>query len=153
MSKPVIVSGEMVGEDNLRQFLAGTEKMLGAKITVVPQWQVSCDDAAVMLALEALFGKLGQPADDQAASVRLTRKGKARVQRLEPVEADGRQIRSWRVLDRLGNVSEYLTIDEKNRKLAAGEFEEGAILHHPKAGKQLVIGAKGGGQGLKPVEV
>ncbi len=150
MSKPVIVSSEMLGEAELRQFLADTEKMLGAKITVVTQWQVSCDDAAVMLALEALFGKLGAPSEPVAE--KLTRRGKRAVQ-LHPVEADGRHIKSWRLLDRVGNVLEFLTIDEKNQRLAAGGFEEGAILHHPKAGKQVVIGAQGSGQGLKPLEV
>jgi hypothetical protein len=62
-------------------------------------------------------------------------------------------LKSWQVfLPNSNEVSEQITIEEKNHRLLKGEFEPGTILHHPKAGRQLVTGPKGNGQGMKPVE-
>lgn len=61
-----------------------------------------------------------------------------------------REIRSWHVI--LGGQEvEVITTSEKNRRLAAGEFETGTQLKHPKAGLQRVTGEKGMPQGMEPV--
>lgn len=60
-----------------------------------------------------------------------------------------KEIKAWRVLDADGQVLEQLTITERNFKLAKGEFADGTILHHPRAGKHKVTGA-GPGQGMEP---
>lgn len=60
-----------------------------------------------------------------------------------------REIKAWHVI--IDNrETEIITISEKNRRLAAGEFEAGTILRHPKAGNQCVTGPKGQPQGMEP---
>lgn len=69
--------------------------------------------------------------------------------KLKPDKAS-REIRSWHVL--LGGTEvEVITISEKNRRLAAGEFDTDTILQHPKAGKQRITGEKGSPQGMEPI--
>lgn len=159
MNKPVIISGQQIGEDDLRQYLADTEKLTGSKITLVPQWVVTSDSPNVEMALEALFGGLGIDVDAPviAKVVHKAKRGKgitvsnkASTFKLKPSPAQ--ELKSWRVLDADGNMVEQLSIEEKNLRLASGAFVEGTILHHPKAGKQRVLGAQGSGQGLMPVD-
>jgi hypothetical protein len=64
--------------------------------------------------------------------------------------AGRRPCRAWRILSIEGEVVEQITIDEKNRRLAAGEFETGTMLHHPRAGTLIVAGEKGSVQEALP---
>lgn len=61
------------------------------------------------------------------------------------------EYKAWRVF-RPGEevVSEWITVTEKDRRLQAGEFPAGTVIHHPKSGRQLVTGALGEPQRLVP---
>ena len=96
---------------------------------------------------------------------RVTKKYKARSPRPTEIQPEGpwaepgvlqadparKPMRAWRILDGTGACVEQITIDEKNRRLATGEFEPGTILHHPRAGRFLVTG-RGPGQGMQQTE-
>lgn len=155
MSDPVIISGEVVGEDTLRQWLADTERLTGAKITITPQWLVHSENDAVNLALAALFG--GVTASDGIRLKAKKVKAKAKGETPAPVKpafklnpAPPREVKAWRVLDADGKPVEWISLEERNRRLARGDFAEGTVLHHPKAGKHKIT-KSGPGQGMEPV--
>ena len=68
-----------------------------------------------------------------------------------PQTKPSKEIKAWHVIVN-GKKTEIITISEKNRRLAAGEFETGTQLRHPKAGLQRVTGEKGQPQGMESIE-
>jgi hypothetical protein len=80
-----------------------------------------------------------------------------------PAEPAVHEIRSWGVIPaglfdlsspQTVQPAEWITISEKNSRLAKGEFEPGTVLvHKGNLSKwHRVIGEKGSGQGMEPVE-
>lgn len=58
-------------------------------------------------------------------------------------------IKAWLVTPPwAGSKTEQITADEKNRRLAQGQFDPGTILYHGRAGRLLVIGQRGSEQRL-----
>lgn len=170
MKSPIIVDNQRVDEETLTRFINDVQRMTGAKVTVRlrSQWVVETENYPVSLALQTLLG--GMPDDPaprgykptkQAASFHLSAKGaklhaeyhaaKNTNDTQGGYQAAPKALKSWSLLGNDGNVVETMTVEEKNKALAEGRFAEGAILRHPKAGKQRVIGA-GPGQGMEPVQ-
>jgi hypothetical protein len=171
MNGPIIVENERVDEETLTRLVNDVQRLTGAKVSVRlrTQWVVECDNYPVSLALQTLLAgrqdvpsKHANKASDkqkayayrpgsETAASNYKKKATDEPQgeyTLKPGEP--REIKAWRLMDG-DTVVETLTIEEKNKRLAEGGFAEGAILHHPKAGKQRVIGA-GPGQGMEPVQ-
>lgn len=179
MSVPIVVDDARVDEDTLTRLVNDVQRLTGAKVSVRlrSQWVVETDNYPVSLALQTILGgapETANPAKQHKPSKKqsnfpLSKKGKELDEahekelasfRLVTDETQGeykltpgepREIKAWRLLDGNGAVVETLTIEERNKRLAEGGFAEGAILHHPKAGQQRVIGS-GPGQGMQPVK-
>jgi hypothetical protein len=162
MKKPIIISSEGIDEKDLRQFLADTERVTGAKITVIPQWVVMSDSPAVENALAALFTI---PVLMASESVKLTKRGRRTLKSAKPVvETDSttpafvvHEVKSWEihipgVTGKTTDLPERITISEKNARLCSGSFVEGTLLRHPKAGWQRITGKHGVGQGMEPID-
>lgn len=147
-TKPIIISGDVIGESDLRAFVADVERLTGARVTIIPQWVVASDNPAIELALQSLFAHVPlKPLTRREKPVRFGGGEKKPAFRLLPTPEQS--LKGWRVLDDAGQPTEKLTNVEKNRRLAQGEFDEGARLHHPKYGKQVVVGARGSEQRLE----
>jgi hypothetical protein len=150
---PIYVNESRVDVETLTRFLNDVQRITGAKVTVRlrSKWIVETDNYPVSLALQTLLGGVPEYAsttrnkhkpDATQAAFKLSKKG-------EQLHRE-HTIKAWRLMDG-ETVIETLTVEERNKRLADGDFAEGAILHHPKAGKQRVIGA-GPGQGMEPVK-
>lgn len=141
----------------------------GSEVKVVQQVVVSTENVlAYHMLTDLLSGEAGKAGISIKTGVRaVVEKAKKRRGRkpkevrlpvekvfegMPPAPRPAREIRSWAVHSPDGtDTGERITISEKNRRLAAGEFETGAYLYHPKAGKQRVTGLPGSGQGMQPV--
>jgi hypothetical protein len=58
MNDFVLIDQDVIEEDALREFVARIGKLKQAEIRIHAQWQVWSEDAAVMTALDALFGSM-----------------------------------------------------------------------------------------------
>jgi hypothetical protein len=135
-----------ISRDALDSVIVGLEAACGGnQIVVTEAYDLIVNDQRQIAALKALFASV--PAE-RFIRTRGPNKSKPALT-VQPAIVRN-PIRAWCVLDILGQVVEHISIEEKNRRLAAGEFEPNTILHHPKAGRQRVTGAKGQPQGLEP---
>ena len=139
----VIVSGLQVGEDDLREFLAQTERLTGAKIDIVPQWVLTCANQQVQDALAKMFG-----AQAEGKPVKKGGRGKKAEPLLKLKPGKTAPLKSWRLLDADGNETGRLSKTQLTEHLLVGKFEPGQRLHHPQEGLMVVIGNAGGKQQL-----
>jgi len=165
-----------ISRDDLNAVIAGLEAACGGnRIEIAETFDLIVNDERQAAALEALFGgnekrkyvpRNGGKLQGRATQIRPARRWKSARQSSDqsavictaPTRPPNLQrkkygpIKAWRVFlpSSDGYVSEQITIEEKNLRLARGEFEPGTILHHPKAGRQRVTGAKGSRQGMEP---
>jgi hypothetical protein len=141
-----------ISKDDLETLISGLEAACGGnRIVVSEEFDLVVSNQRQALALKALFGKVIQtdkniPVKYRPKKVRDLNKKKVS----DPYPGLRNEMKTWRVLDKLGMVAEQITIEEKNHRLAAGEFETDTILHHPRAGRQRVTGEKGHPQVLEP---
>ena len=117
----------------LNVFLVQLQGATGAEIGRETRVVLTSDDPQIVHMLSLLFGR--QP----PASA--------------PVEmapcCDLPASKTWEILDSSGEVSERLSIEEKNLRLAAGKFEQGARLRYQRTGKLVTVtGKPGRPQGL-----
>lgn len=139
----VIVSGLQVGEDDLREFLAQTERLTGAKIDIEPQWVLTCANPQVQDALAKMFG-----AQAEARPTKKSGRGKKAEPLLKLKTGHTAPLKSWRLLDADGKETDRLSKTQLVERLLAGQFEPGQRVHHPKEGIRLVVGNAGGKQEL-----
>jgi len=158
LSEQIIHVKTPITREDLASLVFGLEAACGGnRIEVTEVFDLVVKDDRQANALRALFGPNGKDnfipilkrKPRFPSSVPVVHK-KENVLYPKSIEIIRAHFRAWRVLNILGQVVEQITIEEKNRRLAAGEFEPDTILHHPKAGRQRVTGAKGQPQGLEP---
>ncbi len=158
MTEQMIHITAPIDRDDLEALIAGLQAACGGNHIVVTEcFDLVVKDERQAAALKALFGENGDKREKMIAKTAAMPKrsvGKSRSRALiEPrTPATARRpMRAWRVFlpDSAGIVSEQITIEEKALRLAKGEFEPGTILHHPRTGRQRVIGSKGYSQGLE----
>lgn len=137
---PPIVIPIGVDEDVLQEWIADTERMTGARITVDRQYLVNCENESVREAMALLFG---------GPEVLLSRKSKKNGKSVLK-DAPKRELKSWRLMNGLELVA-TLTNSELDARLAAGDLADDAILKHPKLGNRRVV-RDGAAQKLEPVE-
>lgn len=157
----VIVEWKIISEERLKALIEEVSHLSMAKITVNVRstWAaIHCDNYQVLMALKAILDCAAPPAPgkkpnkaDRTVNVRVSKGGMDVLKnREQPKAHPAPTLKSWHLLDADGNVLEKLSIDERNLRMANGGFAEGAILQHPKVGKQRIIGS-GHGQGMEPV--
>ncbi|PKN92981.1 MAG: hypothetical protein CVU44_11155 [Chloroflexi bacterium HGW-Chloroflexi-6] len=141
--------------DDLDTLLNQVEEIGGPKFVLRAEWVVEAPDPLAMYALERLLGlthaKVEEPAEPIGEKYHGSGSWVTAPDPVLPASKEPKEIKAWRVLDADENVVEQLTITERNAKMARGEFAEGTILHHPRAGKQRIT-RSGPGQGMEPVE-
>jgi len=117
----------------LNVFLIQLQGATGAEIGRETRVVLTSDDPQIVQMLGLLFGK-HLPACAEA----------------QPETSPGLSTsKTWEVLDSSGEVSERLSIEEKNLRLAAGKFEQGARLRYQRTGKLVTVtGKPGRPQGL-----
>lgn len=146
MNEQTIHIKSPISIDDLETMVSGLEIACGGnRIVVSPAFDLIVNDHRQVAALNALFGSNGN-----VEGVIVKHKTIKQSKTPNAYPALRAEMRAWQVLDILGMVTEQITISEKNRRLAAGEFAPDTILHHPKAGRQRVTGPQGLPQGLEP---
>jgi len=143
LSDQIIHVKSPISREDLEAVITGLEVACGGiRIEVSEAFELVVKDERQAKALRALFVSNGKkkfiPTVHKKENI------------LQPKSIIRTHCKAWRVLNVIGQVVEQITIEEKNRRLAAGEFEPDTILHHPRAGRQRVTGAKGQPQGLEP---
>ncbi len=159
MTEQTIHISTPISRDDLEMVIAGLEAACpGNRIHILESFDLLVSNPHQAAALKALFGENGNKREKMIAKTATMPKrsvGKSRSR--APIEyprilpTARRPIKAWRVFlpDSAGVVSEQITIEEKTTRLVRGEFEPGTILHHPRTGRQRVIGSKGYSQGLE----
>ena len=166
MNNQLRIDGARLQREDLDALFVQIEAMGGPKFELRAEWVVETPDPLAMYALERLLGLThGGKVDETPRPIGEKYHGSGSwvtaPEPLVPVCKDhheevsqaftvpGREIKAWHVLDADGKVVEKLTISERNNKMARGEFAEGTILRHPRAGKQRITNS-GPGQGMEP---
>jgi hypothetical protein len=138
--------------DELESLADVLKSFTGERVEVTEYFEIHTASKRAAGALEALFEQqaIGQglrfeASEPEAAITTPKKAGKVRGNWKPPA----RERRIWDVIvndDRI----EQITVSEKDRRLAAGLYEPGTVLHHPKVGYLRVIGDKGGAQWTAP---
>ena len=145
MSEQTIHIKSPISRDELDLLITGLEAACGGnRIIVSESYDLVVSDDRQSAALSALFSSRQS---DKSHIKRGPNKPKPKTEYIPIIR---KPISAWQVLDILGRITENITIDEKNRRLAHGLFSPDTILHHPKAGRQRVTGPQGQPQGLEP---
>jgi hypothetical protein len=151
--------------DDIEALIDAMKKFTGARASVVEYFEIRTPDSRIAAALEGLlmqkavtdhirFDMTGdaEPAVDKksAKTARGSWAGEKPVKKVtekKPRPQKGFEIKSWLVYVGGAKV-ETITKTEKDNRLAAGGYEPGTIIRHPRAGKFEVIGTKGSPQRL-----
>ena len=127
-----------ISREELEIVVSGLEVACGgSSIKITESWELIVKDPRQVQAIRSLF-------DTRVIDSYQVKDTGPKVKKAKHI------MRAWRILNNLGQVVEQISIEEKNRRLSAGEFDPDTILHHPKAGRQRVTGSKGSPQGMVP---
>ena len=133
-----------ISREDLEIVISGLEVACGnSAIVITESWDLVVKDPRQADALNILFSTKENQIKNKIKEIKLKNQSPPKL-KIRHV------MRAWRILNNLGQVVEQISIEGKNRRLAAGEFDPDTILHHPISGRQRVTGPKGSSQSLVP---
>ncbi len=151
----VVISGKSLDEEEVVQFVAQIESLTGAEVSFEQQWALSSPSESVMNALRMLFSGPA-PMPEPVGKVKKAKQTADVSDKPFYSTQTGHEIKVWEVhVPGSGKTTEQIekiTISEKNLRLAAGRFQAGTLLRHPRAGWSRVTGAQGTGQGMTEID-